>query len=104
MIGYNEAGRPFYGCSGTLVTQTLFVTAAHCTGGEFDLIPSEVRVVFNSQVPLGSDGRPNPTVFVRGEPHPNPRFSLQPGTALTFEVISEDYGVVVLDRPASKAF
>lgn len=105
MIGYNAEGRPFYGCSGTLVTQTLFVTAAHCTGGEPDLIPSEVRVVFDSQVPLGSDGRPNPTVYVTGDPVPNPRF-VHGGSELgyPFALISEDYGVVVLDRAANRAF
>jgi hypothetical protein len=105
MIGYNAEGRPFYGCSGTLVTQTVFVTAAHCTGGEPDLVPSKVRVVFNSQVPLGSDGRPNPSVFVTGQPHPNPRF-VHGGSELgySFALISEDYGVVVLDRAANKAF
>jgi hypothetical protein len=105
MIGYDEEGRPFYGCSGTLVTQTLFVTAAHCAGGEPDLIPAEVRVVFDSQVPLASDGRPNPSVYVTGTPHPNPRF-VHGGSelGLTFAQIAEDYGVVVLDRAASKAF
>lgn len=105
MIGYDAVGDPLYGCSGTLVSETVFVTAAHCTGGEPDLIPAEVRVVFDPQVPLGADGIPNPSAYVVGEPHPNPSF-VHGGSDLgySYSLISEDYGVVVLDRDASEVF
>jgi hypothetical protein len=105
MIGYDAVGDPLYGCSGTLVSETVFVTAAHCTGGEPDLIPVEVRVVFDSRVPLGPDGIPDPSAYVVGEPHPNPAF-VHGGSELgySYSLISEDYGVVILDRDASEVF
>ena len=105
MIGYDEAGQSFYGCSGTLVTQTVFVTAAHCTGGEPGLVPATVRVVFVPNVPLDSDGIPvDPTTYVTGTPIPNPAYSDDGDLLLTFEQIATDIGVVVLDRPANKVF
>lgn len=105
MIGYDETGQSFYGCSGTLVTQRLFVTAAHCTGGQPGLVPSSVRVVFVPNVPLDSDGIPvDPTTYVSGTPVPNPAYSDDGDLLLTFAQIAADIGVVVLDRPANKVF
>jgi len=97
--GLDAQGRPFYSCSGTLVAPRLFVTAAHCTGGLQDLVPSAVRVAFDSPVSL-----PSPSVYVTGHAYPNPRFSGRLDDTPTLEQRSEDYGVVVLDQPANEVF
>jgi hypothetical protein len=98
MIGYNEQGQAFFLCSGTLVTLKLFVTAAHCTGGLPDLVPSEVRVVFDSRLTSF-----NPSVYVTGKAYPNPGFQYQ-GGPITYEQRSEDYGVVVLTVLRTRSF
>jgi hypothetical protein len=99
LLGLDAQGRPFYSCSGTLVAPRLFVTAAHCTGGLQGLVPSEVRVVFDSKVSL-----PSPSLYVTGHPYPNPRFSAQLDAAPTLAQRSEDYGVVVLEQSANEVF
>jgi hypothetical protein len=100
LLGVNAQGRPYYSCSGTLVTLRLFVTAAHCTGGLTGLpSPSEVRVVFDSRVTSF-----DPTVYVSGQAHPNPLFIARIDDKPTAEQRSEDYGVVVLDQPANAVF
>jgi hypothetical protein len=104
MIGYDENGESFFACSGTLVSQTVFVTAAHCTGGAAGLVPAFVRVTFGAQIPLDAEGAPAPTLTILGEPHPNPLFSEDEDLLVTFEQIAQDYGVVVLSRPANRVF
>jgi hypothetical protein len=105
MIAYDEAGQSFGGCSGTLVTQTLFVTAAHCPGGDPGFEPASVRIVFVPQVPVDSDGVPiDPSKFLAGTPIPNPAYSDDGDGFLTFEEIGTDFGVVVLDHSANKVF
>jgi hypothetical protein len=104
MIGYDENGVSFYGCSGTLVSATVFVTAAHCTGGEEGLVPATVRVTFENPVPLNADGIPEPTTTIEGTPHPNPAFHEDGDGFVTFVQMSIDYGVVVLQEPATSVF
>src|SRR5690349_5820407 len=42
-------------CSGTLVSPTVFLTAAHCV--QYDPTQSVTEVTFQSSVAFGSDGR-----------------------------------------------
>jgi hypothetical protein len=104
MIGYDENGQSFYGCSGTLVSPTVFVTAAHCVGGDATLVPASVRVTFGSQIPLNADGVPSPSLSIAGDPYPNPAFFEEGDGILTFAQIAQDYGVVVLRQPATTLF
>jgi hypothetical protein len=104
MIGYDEEGDAFYGCSATLVSPTVMVSAAHCLGGDVTLVPASVRVTFGPQVPLDADGFPAPTVTIGGTPYPNPKFFEEGDNLFDMAQISEDYGVIVLDRPASDLF
>src|SRR5262245_25178219 len=75
LTGYDKSGDAFYGCSGTLAGPRLFITAAHCTGGQPSLIPKKVRITFASSVPLDSEGVPAPTVYLTGTPIPNLGYS-----------------------------
>lgn len=88
-------------CTGTAISPTLFVTAAHC----FDSQPGQrVAVSFDGDLFGDRDGDPVPH-FVLGTFHPDPRFCLGDcgppaplGEAIS---ISHDSGVVVLDEPVA---
>ena len=104
LAGYDELGLS-YTCSGTLVSQTVFITAAHCLPGPEIGNPTEIRVSFNSHYALGTDQfGPFPIVdtYLHGVPHANPAWDgTQPFDATW---VSNDLGVMVLDRPASDVF
>ena len=72
------SGRPFFICSGTFVSETVFVTASHCV----DYI---VRYGGNASVSLAdafpADGSP-PADLVPAEAHLNPRYKESNGTDL----------------------
>ena len=103
MIGYDENGESFFGCSGTLVSPTVFVTGAHCLGGSTLIQPADVTVTFGSRIPLDSEGVPAPAVEIDGEAFPNPAYH-DDDLIGTFDEISADYGVIVLDEPATAVF
>jgi hypothetical protein len=103
LIGYDENGESFFACSGTLVSPTVFVTAAHCLGGSTLIQPADVTVTFGSQIPLDSEGVPTPAVEIDGEAYPNPAYH-DDDLFSTYAETSEDYGVVVLEEPATAVF
>jgi hypothetical protein len=72
-------------CSGSLVSPTVFVTAAHCTG---DLPSTRVSVSFDSRYVAGSSS------LLPGTAHTDPLWGLVKND-------SHDLAVVVLDRPVS---
>jgi hypothetical protein len=84
-------------CSGTAISPTLVVTAAHC----FESKPEQrVAVGFDADLFGDKDGDPD-LHFVFGTFHPDPRFCLGCGPAPTAApgVLAYDSGVVVLDEP-----
>jgi hypothetical protein len=88
-------------CSGTLISDTVILTAAHCTEG----VIGKVIVTFDQVAPppgtapaggAGYDAGNVPAGYVTGTPHANPAFNekLQTKDLL-------DIGVVVLDVPVA---
>jgi V8-like Glu-specific endopeptidase len=77
-------------CSGSLVSPTVFVTAAHCTGnlGTGNLASSRVWVSFDSQYVAGS------SPLLSGTAHSDPQWGLVKDD-------SHDLAVVVLDSPVA---
>src|SRR5688572_18538631 len=49
VVFYDAAGNPTHRCSGTLLSQTLFLTAGHCTSGA-----ASAQVWFDESVTLAS--------------------------------------------------
>ena len=78
----DEAGESLGLCSGTLLSETVFLTAGHCTVGA-----ASARLSFDSQI--GS----NPTI-VTGTPYTHPDY-----TPYSLGTDRRDVGVVVLDTP-----
>jgi hypothetical protein len=84
VVLYDQAGSPLGGCSGTLLSPTVFLTAGHCTVGA-----ASAKVSFDPKIT--SD--PPPTV-VTGTPHTHPDY-----TPYSLGTDRRDVGVVVLDQP-----
>jgi secreted trypsin-like serine protease len=93
MFYFTQGGSRFR-CSGTLVSPTVVLTAAHCTDGA-----SDVRVTFDSvaqQDPLRPTSPGDPSRFIAGTAFAHPQWNekLQLKDLL-------DIGVVVLAAPAA---
>ncbi len=100
MVGfYDEAGAPTYGCSGTLLSPTVFLTSGHCTAGR-----ARAQVWFSSQFDLNPQaergaGFPS-SGGAAGTPYTHPNFA---GGSKVLDSFPKTYdvGVVVLDQPVS---
>jgi Trypsin len=84
-------------CSGTAISPTLVVTAAHCFHSERG---PRFAVSFDADLFGSRDGDPVPH-FVRGTIYPDPRFCQGCGPAPTAGpgYLAHDTAVVVLDQP-----
>jgi secreted trypsin-like serine protease len=82
---YDADGEYMHRCTGTLVSSTVVLTAAHCTEGT-----ASAYAYFEIRVP--DDFRENPTGLA-GTPHTNPAYN--PNT------LANDVGVVILDDPVN---
>jgi V8-like Glu-specific endopeptidase len=89
MVAQNAAGAPLWRCSGTLLSDTIFLTAGHCT----DAPAAHVEIWFDADVESGIPGNGYPfNGDVGGTPHTHPQYN--PNAFYLF-----DLGVVVLDEP-----
>ncbi|HYJ48408.1 MAG TPA: trypsin-like serine protease [Microbacterium sp.] len=88
MVAQDAAGNPLWRCSGTLISDTVFLTAGHCTYGA-----AHVEIWFQS------DLEPDPAAYdypytgeVGGTPYTHPEYD-------DAAFYLHDLGVVVLDKP-----
>jgi len=108
--GHPYVGETFDGneyCSGSLISTTVFVTAAHCSppsltkfGVDAETGAQRMALTFDPQ------GFPNdPTDFLQtsltvfGDYYPDPRFSFTPAKGGLPHFDNHDVGVVILDQP-----
>ena len=75
-------------CSGTLISPTVFLTAAHCTEF-FEQEDSQVWVTFESRADFDPDDA------FTGEPYTHPAYNPEAGA------FAPDVGVVLLDQPVT---
>jgi len=82
---YNDQGEYEHRCTGTLLSSTVVLTAAHCTDGM-----ALTYAYFQITVP--DDFRENPT-GISGTPHTHPAFRSN--------TLNNDVGIIVLDQPVN---
>jgi hypothetical protein len=94
---YDEGGDYLWRCSGTLISETVFLTAGHCTAPDPVLgTPVLAKVWFDSD--LSDPIYPN--TYVTGTPNTHPKFCIGCAPGLPgFD--SYDVGIVVLSQPVT---
>jgi hypothetical protein len=110
VFALDDQGFGLGSCSGTLVSSTVFVSAAHC----FDPatwapdIPANYVVTFRPSLRQTSIGFYIIEDYIRGVAHFDPRYtpSQKKGSGNSQFVAQQDFdlGVVVLDQPATDLF
>jgi secreted trypsin-like serine protease len=89
MVAQDASGNPLWRCSGTLLSDQLFLTAGHCT----EAPAAHVEIWFDADVESGRPGNGYPNNGdVGGTPYTHPDYN-----PAAFFV--RDVGVVVLDEP-----
>lgn len=87
MIALDASGKPLWRCSGTMISERVYLTAGHCTYGA-----ARVTIWFESDIDAGIPGNGYPFAgTVSGTPYTHPDY---PTAAFFFN----DVGVVVLDQ------
>ena len=93
MVAQDGLGNPLWRCSGTLLSETIFLTAGHCTESP----AAHVEIWFDADVESGIPANGYPfTGDVGGTPYTHPQYN--PNAFFLF-----DLGVVVLDSPMPMA-
>jgi hypothetical protein len=88
MVAQDEFGNPMWRCSGTLLSETVFLTAGHCT----ETPAAHVEIWFyNNEADIRGNGYPF-TGQVGGTPYTHPDYN-------PAAFVVRDVGVVVLDTP-----
>jgi len=89
MVAQDADGNPLWRCSGTLISETLFVTAGHCT----EAPAAHAEIWFDADVQSGIPANGYPfTGDVGGTTYTHPQYD--PDAFFLF-----DLGMVVLDEP-----
>jgi hypothetical protein len=89
MVAQDAKGNPLWRCSGTLLSETIFLTAGHCTESP----AAHVEIWFDADVESGIPGNGYPNKGdVGGTPYTHPQYN--PNAFYLY-----DLGVVVLKKP-----
>jgi secreted trypsin-like serine protease len=94
---YNASGDYLYYCTGTLVSPTVILTAAHCSGGDPSLgAIASMKATFDPDLTDGA----TPLAVTEWHPHPSYTQPVKNGTAQFVAEQQDDLGVVILAAPA----
>lgn len=97
LIGlYDENWEWMWRCSGTMISDTVMVTAGHCTGIDLETgkTPAHARIYFDPTIFYDPDLDDYTNDYVTGVPHAHPGW-----TGVLTIPETHDIGVVVLDEP-----
>jgi hypothetical protein len=93
MVAQDKDGAPLWRCSGTLISETLFLTAGHCTESP----AAHVEIWFDADMQTNAAAKGYPTDGqVGGTPYTHPQYDPD-------VFWKHDLGMVVLDEPITKA-